>query len=199
MTALAAEASTYPTATLTISPTYGHAGDTFTLDCRGSTGSGTISARWDWDNDGEFDTAFSNVLTATHTYTVAGDHTARVEIMDQSGLTSAALQNLTLLPTTAISLEVAPRQVTVTPKDIVHFHAIGWDTYDNRIWQPTVTWSVTSSQAGAIDAQGFFTASVHAGSYPDAVFVTGYGITKTASVTIVWPFHVTLPLVIRND
>jgi hypothetical protein len=189
-----------PTATLTISPTYAVAGASFAFDTSSSTGDGSITARWDWENDGEFDTAFDSVLTATYIYTVAGDYSARVEIYDVgSGLSHAALGNITVLPGTPVTLTVSPKPVDAVGAEQVDFRATGWDVYDNKILDPAVTWSVTDSAAGDIDSTGVFTAGLQAGIYTDVVLVQSGVVSDTASVTIFWPQQVYLPLVIRDD
>ncbi|MBN1975968.1 MAG: hypothetical protein JW918_01085 [Anaerolineae bacterium] len=188
-----------PTATLTISPTYGVAGTSFAFDASGSAGDGNITARWDWENDGEFDTAFDTVLTATHVYTVAGDYTARVEVYDDSsGLSHAALGNITVLAGTPVSLTVLPKPVDAVGGEQVDFRATGWDVYGNKILDPAVTWSVTDSAAGDIDSTGVFTAGLQVGIYEDVVLAQSGVVSDTASVTVFWPQQVYLPLVIRD-
>jgi hypothetical protein len=188
-----------PTATLTISPTYGVAGTSFAFDASGSTGDGTITARWDWENDGAFDTAFDTVLTATHVYTVAGDYTARVEIYDDgSGLSHAALGNITVLAGTPVSLTVSPKPVDAVGGEQVGFRATGWDVYGNKVLDPAVTWSVTDIAAGDINSTGVFTAGLQEGTYEDVVLAQSGVVSDTASVTVFWPQQVYLPLVMKN-
>ena len=191
-------AASQPTATLTVSPTFGYAGDTFSLDASGSVCTGTVIARWDWENDGEFDTGFDTVLTATHVYTVAGDYTARVELRDDSSLSHAALQNITVLPSMPITLEVSPGLVSMVPGEVTRFRARAWDEYDNVMLNPAVTWSVTGGAAGVISDTGVFTASIQTGTYPDVILAEIDALGDTASVTIFWPYEVYLPLALRN-
>ena len=198
----AASANTPPTATLSISPVVGLAGSTFTLDASGCTDAETASAnlqvRWDWENDGVFDTLWSHLKVRMPVYTAAGLYTARVEVRDEEGLTDAIERNLLVLPGDVITLEVRPASATVGPADAVQFHATAWDVYDNEMSNPSVAWSVTDSLAGTIDADGVFTASTQAGTYPDVIWAVSGSVTDTASVTIVWPYQVYLPLVLRN-
>jgi PKD repeat protein len=194
-----AEASV-PTASLVISPTFHIAGDTFTFDGTGSTGGGALLARWDWENDGLFDTGFGAVLTATHTYIVAGDYTVRLEVRDSvSGLSDIDLHNVTVQAGEPVSLTVMPDEAAVVGADTFRFRATAWDSYGNKMYNPAVTWTMIISQAGAIDASGLFTAGVQAGTYPDAIVVGNGLLTETVSVTVFWPHRVYLPLVVRGQ
>jgi PKD repeat protein len=195
----AATAPSAPTATLTVSPALRTSGETFTFDGSGSAG-GTLLARWDWENDGLFDTSFGTALTATHVYTVAGNYTVRLEVRDSgSGLSDAALHNIIVVSGDPVLLRVSPQEVTAIPGEVLRFRVAGWDQYDNVMRYPDVTWSLTDTQAGTIDASGVFTASVEADIYTDVVLVESGGVSDTASVTIFWPYQVYLPLALRDD
>jgi hypothetical protein len=195
-------ANTPPTATLTISPVFGTAGSIFTLDGSGCTDAETPAAnlqvRWDWENDGVFDTLWSGLETRTRSYTGADLHTVRVEVRDEEGLTDAATRGFLVLPGTVVTLEVSPAAARTVPGETVQFRATAWDTYDNEMSNPSVVWSATDGTAGTIDSSGVFTASTQAGTYPDVILAASDGVTDTASVTIVWPYQVYLPLVLRN-
>lgn len=192
-----AAAASGPTATLTISPALKTSGEAFTFDGSGSAGG--VEARWDWENDGIFDTTFGSAFTATHIYTVAGDYTVRLEVQDSGGLSDVALHNVTVAPDDPVQLEVSPQVVTVIPGEVLRFRVTGWDQYDNVMYYPDVTWSLTDTQAGTIDASGVFTASVETGTYTDVIVVESGVVSDTASVTIFWPQQVYLPLVLKDD
>ena len=188
------------TATLPLTPALsGTAGDLFEFDGSGSTGTGQLLARWDWENDGEFDTGFSPVLTASHTYTVAGEHTVRLEIRDDSLLSDAALKNVTVLPGIPTTLQVFPAEAQLIPDQVLAFRASAWDAYDNRMYHPEVAWSLTDATAGAIDAGGVFTAGLHAGTYPGVIRAESYSLIDTASLTIFYPYQIYVPLILRNS
>ena len=185
-----------PTATVTVAPAFGHAGETFSFDGTGSTGTGSLTARWDWGNDGEFDTGFATGLTATHVYTVTGDHTVRIEVRDDSsGLTDAALESVTVRPGDVDDLEVLPGELMMLPEETERLWAIGWDVYDNWMLHPDVAWTTTDPEAGKISATGLLTSGLKAGAYPDVIWATSGNVVATASVTIFWPSQVYLPLV----
>jgi PKD repeat protein len=188
-----------PSAALVVDPTFGVAGSTFSADGTGSTGSGALVARWDWENDGVFDPAeFTADLDAEHVYTEAGDYTVRLEVRDQStGLSNAALYNITVLPGDPVALEVLPAGVKLAPNEALRFRAVGWDEYDNEMEGLDVEWSVADAQAGGISAEGLFTAGTHAGAYPDGIHAAWDGVASKASVTVFWPYQDYLPVVLR--
>lgn len=187
-----------PTATLSVSPTMGVAGTTFSFDGTGSSGTGALLARWDWENDGLFDTSYGATLTATHAYTTAGDVSVRLEVRDTaSGLSHADLQNIIVQAGEPISLALAPADATIVAHEGLPFRVSAWDSYSNRMTNPGVTWTVSLSEAGTIDARGVFTASGEAATYPDAVKVATGVLSDTASVTVFWPYSILLPVTLK--
>ena len=81
-----------PEAVLEVDGTKGETTTVFEFDASGShdteTPSSGLSARWDWDGDGEWDTEWSESLTASHQFLFPGVYTVVVEVMDGSSLTS---------------------------------------------------------------------------------------------------------------
>jgi hypothetical protein len=193
--------NTPPTASLTVTPLSGAAGTDFQFDASASTDAetaGTLQARWDWDGDGVADTVFGPSLTASHVYTVAGFHTVFVEVLDEGGLTDAAAGVFVVTSGPVADLEVLPSAATLSPLETIHFRAWGWDSYDNRMSNPDVSWSMLDGAAGAINVDGLFTASLQAGTYPGSIQGTSNGMSDTASVSIFYPYQVYLPLVFRS-
>ena len=187
---------TTPSANLTITPTLGTAGSLFKFDGRESSGFWLLGVRWDFENDGRFETGLSNVLTSTHVYTQAGDYTARLELWDLDQTGRSAIANLTVLPATFTSLEASPSELRVIPKEAVLLRSVAGDVYGNGVFNPAgSTWSMLNPAAGSVDASGKFTASQQAGTYPDAIQVSLGGLTDRITVTIYWPYQVRLPLV----
>jgi hypothetical protein len=84
--------NTAPTASFTISPTTGTITTEFTLDPTGSQDKEDslpwLQVRFDWTNDGTFDTGFLNASqTWVHIFSdVWGDITVRMEVQDKHGL-----------------------------------------------------------------------------------------------------------------
>lgn len=193
--------NTPPTASISVSPLVGVAGTTFQFDASASSDAQTpndLQVCWDWDVDGLCDTNFSATLTASRVYTDAGFHIVRAVVRDAGGLTDAGLQGLVVLPDAVTALEVYPWSVYMGPRENVWYLATAWDGYGNQLNNPPVTWTVTNPRAGVIDANGVFTSSTAPGRYPDVVLAeTANGISDTASVRIVYPHTVYLPLILR--
>ncbi len=200
ITVLTPTANTPPTATLTVSPSLILAGDELTFDATASTDVETpvsLQARWDWEDDGVWDTAFTGVLTSTHEYTVAGDYTIRVEVKDAGGLVGSASVNITVLPGGLVTMKTSPSAAMLVAGHSIQFGVVGWDIYGNEIGNPPVIWSVADPLAGTIDANGLFTATLTAGTYPDAILAQSGVVTCTTTVVVYWPYQVYLPVVVR--
>ncbi|UCE80853.1 MAG: hypothetical protein JSV94_06870, partial [Methanobacteriota archaeon] len=45
-----------------------------------------LTVRWDWTDDGAWDTTWSSLKTASHQYSITGPKTVRMEVRDTSGL-----------------------------------------------------------------------------------------------------------------
>ncbi len=91
--------NTAPTASFTVTPASGTLATTFTVDASGSTDleDGTaLQYRWDFENDGTFDTAYSTTKTATKKYTTLGTKTIKLEVKDSSGLLSTITKTVSV-------------------------------------------------------------------------------------------------------
>jgi len=86
-----ASANTVPTASFTVNPTTGTTATTFTFDASSSTdnedATTALQVRWDWTNDGTYDTDFSTTKIATHQYADVENYTIELEVKDTGGLT----------------------------------------------------------------------------------------------------------------
>ncbi len=91
-----------PTASLVITPPLGTITTTFTIDVTGSTDDydaiADMSVRFDWTNDGVFDTSWLNASQLwQHTFNdVWGRITVRAQVKDSGGLTDEATQTITV-------------------------------------------------------------------------------------------------------
>jgi len=82
-----------PVARFTYSPSWPKANQPIAFDASGSSDSdpnATLRARWDWQDDGTWDTAWSGTLTAQYAYPASGRYTARLQVNDSVGLTDSA-------------------------------------------------------------------------------------------------------------
>ncbi|OGS48807.1 MAG: hypothetical protein A3K68_04305 [Euryarchaeota archaeon RBG_16_68_13] len=99
-----------PTAVVTHSPAWVRVGEPVSFDASGSTPSepsATLECRWDWTNDGTWDTAWSATMTASHAYAAGGTVTVRLEVRDSLGLTDNATAQVAVdgaAPSTTASL-----------------------------------------------------------------------------------------------
>jgi hypothetical protein len=55
-----------------------------------------LQVRWDWENDGTYDTTLSYQKTEQHSFSTAGVHTVRLEVQDSDGLTDATTRQVTV-------------------------------------------------------------------------------------------------------
>lgn len=102
-----------PTAAFTVTPSSGDMEQEYSFDGTASTDPeypDQIQARWDWEGDGTWDTAWSQVLTQQHTYSGGGDFTPTLVVEDTGGLsdtTSVTLSVTNTPPAAAITYSPA--------------------------------------------------------------------------------------------
>lgn len=88
LTVLPAQA---PSAFLTVTPSLGNLTTVFTMNASESVnetgGVGGLSFRWDWTNDGLWDTGWSSDPVATHVYSQEGWYAAVVQVRSTAGAT----------------------------------------------------------------------------------------------------------------
>jgi uncharacterized protein (TIGR02145 family) len=93
-------ANTPPVAVIQVNPPTGTTVTVYTLDASASHDNQTkpalLAARWDFENDGTWDTPYSTNKTITHQYTTAGDYIIKVEVIDVGGLSDTEVYNLTV-------------------------------------------------------------------------------------------------------
>jgi len=68
-----------------------------------------LQVRWDWENDGTFDTSLSHQKTAQHSFTTSGVHTVRLEVQDTDGLTDATTRQVTVGACVSIYMPIVLR------------------------------------------------------------------------------------------
>ncbi len=92
-----------PSACFTTSPSSGIVLlTTFSFDASCTTDdwtpSSSILVRWDFENDGTWDTGWSTTKTTSHTYSTPGVKTIRLQAMDGQGLTDTTTRTVTVQP-----------------------------------------------------------------------------------------------------
>ncbi|MFH1219367.1 MAG: PKD domain-containing protein [Candidatus Eisenbacteria bacterium] len=81
--------NTAPIASFTVNPTSGTTATVFQFDASSSSDTenpvSALQVRWDWENDGTWDTDWSTAKTASHQYSTPGTKTIRLEVKDTEG------------------------------------------------------------------------------------------------------------------
>jgi len=92
--------STSPIASFTISPAESTASAVFAFDasaCSDLEDSPTeLTFRWDWEDDGVWDTSWTANKTASHQFAAPGKYTVRLEVKDTVGLTNSTTRQVTV-------------------------------------------------------------------------------------------------------
>jgi Tol biopolymer transport system component len=58
----------------------------------------SLEVRWDWDNDGTWDTPYTAAKTASHRYNTTGTKTVSIEVKDTDSLTATTSQEIAVNP-----------------------------------------------------------------------------------------------------
>ena len=78
-----------PTAFFTVDPENGSIDTQFNFDASGSTDPEdppeSLRVRWDWENDGTYDTEYRTIKTIQHSFPVTGTYTVMMEVIDTEG------------------------------------------------------------------------------------------------------------------
>ena len=87
-----------PTPRFSIVPSNGNTESIFLFDARQSLDDNDATKdlyiRWDWDNDGEWDTDFSSELVQQNQFLTAGTYIIRLEVKDSKNLTAILVREL---------------------------------------------------------------------------------------------------------
>ncbi len=111
-----------PVAVLTASPSIGNATTPFTLDASRSSDledrPAALAFRWDWEDDGAWDTGWSNVGRVLKTFDELGIHSSRVEVRDTRGQVAQATTAVTIVPLPLRLRPTADRAWGAAPLDV---------------------------------------------------------------------------------
>lgn len=90
-----------PTASFVITPTNGSNDTDFQVDASAShdatNSSTTLQVRWDWEDDGTWDTDWTHDKIATHRYTTAGTWTIRLRVRDAASRIGETTRDVTVI------------------------------------------------------------------------------------------------------
>jgi len=79
-------------------PYSGYTDSVITFSGSGSDTDGTITGyRWDFENDGTYDTSWSTDNTTTHTYSYAGPYTVKLQVKDDDDATGTDTATVTII------------------------------------------------------------------------------------------------------
>ncbi|MFZ1947331.1 MAG: PKD domain-containing protein, partial [bacterium] len=167
--------NTAPTASFTVSSGSGTTETVFQFDASGCSdaedAASALQVRWDWEDDGTWDTGWSTTKTATYQYGTAGTKTVRLEVKDTGSLSDDTTQAVQVsVPNTAptASFTVTPSEGTTLTE--FQFDASGssdaedapsalqvrWDWEDDGTWD--ADWSTTKTATHQYGSVGTKTA-----------------------------------------
>ncbi|MDD4644984.1 MAG: PKD domain-containing protein [Bacteroidales bacterium] len=116
-----AAANIKPTAVFTVAPDKGTIETLFNFDASGCTdpedSQESLRVRWDWENDGIYDTEYRTLKTIQHRFTVAGQYTVVMEVIDTEGYGSTftkeiVVSNPNTPPEAEFSINPEPGSIT---------------------------------------------------------------------------------------
>lgn len=131
--------------------------------------------RWDWQDDGTWDTAFATNKTAVHEFPAPGSYTVRMEVEDTGGLTANTTVRVDVLPSNQpphiLGIAVSPSTGTnattfnftasVTDDyDPVNAIQVRWDWQSDGVWD--TNWSTTKAASHRFPVPGNYTVAVQA-------------------------------------
>ncbi len=101
--------NTPPNAVLRNETQVGRNTESFEFDASGSFDAETkteeLVVRWDWTNDGDWDTEFSRDKRGNHTFDIPGTYKTAIEIIDSGGLTDTTSIAVTIMPFTGTFID----------------------------------------------------------------------------------------------
>lgn len=140
-----------PSAIFIIIPPTGNIDTIFSFDASESTdeedSTNELKVRWDWDNDGIYDTDWILDKTATHQYDSIGDYHVKLEVKDSEGstdVTSKLLSVVNIVPTG--SFTISPTQGDIATvftfdasgstddEDAIDYLKVRWDWENDDIF-----------------------------------------------------------------
>ena len=90
--------NTTPTAAFTVNPSSGTTDTSFEFDASGCAdnedNTSVLQVRWDWDNDGNYETNFSTTKISNHKYDNPGIYTIGMEVKDSDELTDSVTKSV---------------------------------------------------------------------------------------------------------
>lgn len=109
------EQNTKPTASFIITPTNVNTNTIFQVNASVCSDKedkiSDLQIRWDWENDGTWDTNYLKTKTATHSYNTIRTFTMKLEVKDTGGLTGSVTKQVSVSGVRVIS----PNEMVLIP------------------------------------------------------------------------------------
>ena len=167
--------NTAPTASFTVAPSSGNITQTFSFDASSSSdledAVDLLEVRWDWENDGTWDTAWSTTKTGGHQYSSIGSYTIEMEIRDTVGLMNDTTMSVSVVNTAPAALfTVTPSSGNITQvfqvdasassdvEDASDSLEVRWDWNDDGTWD--TGWYSTKTMTHQYSAPGIYSIRV---------------------------------------
>ncbi len=134
-----------PTAVFKVDPQKGTTETLFTFDASGSTdpedASDLLRVRWDWNNDGYWDTEYRTIKTIQRRFAEAGTYTVVLEVTDTEGFASTFDKTIQITnPNTAPTADFAVNPAEGTTETLFEFDASGCTDNEDHLEQLEVRW-----------------------------------------------------------
>jgi PKD repeat protein len=131
------------------------------VDASATVGAGSVEMRWDWENDGVFDTPYAQETQAEHLYASPGMYTIRLEVR---GATSAeTTRSVQVSP----QLALTPIVATITLGESVSFTAKVTGCADHGVQWSVDNGTITAGVFTPPNAPGRYTVTAACRAAPD--------------------------------
>ncbi|MCF8232779.1 MAG: SUMF1/EgtB/PvdO family nonheme iron enzyme [Bacteroidales bacterium] len=183
-----------PEASFTVNPQNGSYVDEYTFDATGSSDyedeTETLEVRWDFENDGTWDTDWSTEKIINHQYTSPSNYTAKMEVRDSQEATDNTTSVVEAINETPVaSFTVSPESGTIYQtftfdasestdyEDETEVLEVRWDFENDGTWD--TDWSTDKTTEHEYDDQADYTVKLQVKDAYDATDMT----TNQVSVT----------------
>ncbi len=161
-------------------PYEGYVGQTITFNGSGSTASSTTATitdyKWDFDNDGTYNTDYSTSATSTHVYTTAGEYTVKLMVKDDTGATDTDTAQVTINETeTTEDNESEITNASHLPKKVIREDNVtiyATVTDDYGVSSVTCYWNDGAEHSKLMTSNDDSTYSVSIGQFSEGITVT---------------------------
>ncbi len=163
--------TTAPVASFTVVPDAGEAPLEIGVDASGSHDPNSppqaLQYRWDWEDDGEWDTSWSSNPAGDHVFNAAGRYTIRLQVRNEAGLMAETTRAVSAYDPPVASFTVAPEdggaplEISVdasgshdpnSPPQALQYR---WDWEDDGEWD--TSWSSNSAGEHVFNVAGEYT------------------------------------------